>query len=436
MLALVDGNNFYVSCERVFRPSLFGRPVVVLSNNDGCAISRSNEAKALGIRMGQPWHEFRHLERTAGVVALSANFELYGDMSHRVMALLGRHAPGQEVYSIDECFLDFQGLPGDLVALMRQVRAEVLQQTGIPVCVGLGPTKTLAKLGNHIAKSAERKPDRYPASQAQVCHLGALSPRQRQVLFTATEVGEVWGIGPQVAARLNAAGVHTVSDLLAHDAAALRQRFSVVLTRTLRELQGTPCLALEDAVQARQQIKCSRSFGASVLDLPSLVEAVSTFASRAAEKLRRQASLAGAVQVYLRTNPFRTHDEQRSRTWTTPLARPTDDTQRLVQAAVRGLEAAYTAGYRYAKVGVTLLDLQAATHCQEELPWIASGNAPAPDRGPLMKAMDAMNQRYGKGTIAVASTGATRPERHWVMRQERRTPRYTTQWDELPEVRA
>ncbi len=436
MLALVDGNNFYVSCERVFQPSLVGRPVVVLSNNDGCAISRSNEAKALGIRMGQPWHEFRHLERTAGVVALSANFELYGDMSQRVMVLLGRHAPGQEVYSIDECFLDFEGLPGDLVDLMRRVRAEVLQQTGIPVCVGLGPTKTLAKLGNHIAKSAERQSDRYPASQAQVCHLGALSPRQRQLLFAATKVGEVWGIGPKLAAQLNAAGVYTVNDLLAHDADALRRRFSVVLARTLRELQGIPCLTLEDEARARQQIKCSRSFGASVLDLPSLVEAVSTFASRAAEKLRQQGSVAGAVQVYLRTNPFRPQDEQRSRTWTTPLPRPTDDTQRLVQAAVRGLEAAYTPGYRYAKVGVTLQDLQAATHRHDELPGFASGHAPAPDRGPLMKAMDAVNRRYGKGTLTVASTGATRPQRHWVMRQERRTPRYTTQWDELPEVRA
>lgn len=217
MFALIDGNNFYVSCERVFRPSLNGQPVVVLSNNDGCAIARSNEAKALGVKMGQPWFQCRELERDAGLIALSANFALYGDMSQRLMTILAGFAPKQEIYSIDECFLDLSGLRGDLVERGRAMREQVLQWIGIPCGVGLGPTKTLAKLANHIAKTAERKPGNYPAEFAQVCHLGALGGGQREALFAATEVGEVWGIGRRIGAQLQAAGVHGVLDLVRLD---------------------------------------------------------------------------------------------------------------------------------------------------------------------------------------------------------------------------
>ena len=286
MLALVDGNNFYVSCERVFRPALVGRPVVVLSNNDGCAIARSNEAKALGVKMAQPWFEIRHLEQEAGLVALSANFELYGDMSDRMMQVIGRYAPRQEIYSIDECFLDFAGIRGDLSDIGRRVRDEVLQVTGIPCCVGIGPTKTLAKLANHIAKSAKRKPGSYPARLAQVCNLGELAEEGLDELLAATDVGEVWGIGPRIGRQLSDAGVTTVQALRAFDLATLRQRFSVVLERTVLELRGTPCIELEDAPSAKRQIMCSRSFGAPVCTLEDLTEAISTFAARGAEKLR------------------------------------------------------------------------------------------------------------------------------------------------------
>ena len=446
MLALVDGNNFYVSCERVFRPALIGRPVVVLSNNDGCAIARSNEAKALGIRMGQPWFEFRHLAQDQGVVALSANFELYGDMSDRMMQVAGRYAPRQEIYSIDESFLDFTGVQGDLVAIARLLRAEVLSATGIPTCIGLAPTKTLAKLANHIAKTAERKPGLYPADIAQICALGLGKNvgAGLSALLAATAVGEVWGVGRRIGEQLKAAGISTVHDLAQVDLAAIRQQFGVVLERTVLELRGTACIDLDDAPEPKQQIMCSRSFGTPVLALEDLTEAVSTFAARAAEKLRRQDHLAGAVMVFIRTSPFRRDDAQYSRSLTVPLRRPTADTAQLVQAATQGLQAIYRAGFRYAKAGVMLVDLVASTTVQGELDLFggldAQGGAldERPGRAKLMAALDQVNGRYGKGTMTMASSGtaANASLRTWVMKQERRTPRYTTSWDEMPIARA
>ena len=214
MFALVDGNNFYVSCERVFRPSLNGRPVIVLSSNDGCAIARSNEAKALSIRMGAPWFEIRHLEEQEGLVALSANFALYGDMSNRMMSIAASLGPRQEIYSIDESYISLDQMPGDLVKRSRIVRERILQWTGLPCGVGIGSTKTLAKLANHIAKSAERKPGSYPSSMAVVCSLAALPASDLDALFQATDVGEVWGVGRRIGKQLNDAGVHTVLDLV------------------------------------------------------------------------------------------------------------------------------------------------------------------------------------------------------------------------------
>ena len=216
----MDGNNFYASCERVFQPRLIGRPVVVLSNNDGCAIARSDEAKALGIKMGAPFFKIRHLEEEAGLVALSANFALYGDMSDRMMSLAAGLGHRQEVYSIDECFVDLAGIPGDLVQRARKIRARIHQWTGIPTCIGIGPTKTLAKLANAIAKSAERKPGSYPAHHAQICHLGAISEAERTALLAATDVAEVWGVGRQLSAQLQQVGIRTALDLARMDPAA------------------------------------------------------------------------------------------------------------------------------------------------------------------------------------------------------------------------
>ena len=441
MFALVDVNNMYVSCERVFRPSLVGRPVVVLSNNDGCAIARSNEAKDLGVKMAQPWFQVRHLEREAGLIALSANFELYGDMSSRMMTVVAQYAPRQEVYSIDECFLDFEGVRGDLVAVGRDMRATVLQWTGLPTSVGYGPTKTLAKLANHVAKAADRKPGTYPAQLAQVCDFGAMSRRELDQVMQVTEVGDVWGVGKKTSARLNDGGIRTVLDLVNAHVAALRRQFSVVLEKTVLELRGTSCLDVDDSPAANQQIMCSRSFGAPVTTLPDLTEVVSQFASRVAEKVRHQQSVAGAVHVFITTSPFHKNDRQHSPSVTMPLARPTADTRLLIGAAVRALEGMYRPGFNYVKAGVMLVDLQPEGQEQGELDLFSGTHEPEAsatqrDRSHLMGAVDALNRRFGRGAVTVASAVRQGTHTSYTARQERRSPRYTTRLDEIPTARA
>lgn len=432
MFALVDGNNFYVSCERVFRPDLNGKPVIVLSNNDGCAIARSNEAKALGIKMGAPWFEIRHFEESHGLVALSANFALYGDLSDRVASIIAGMGPAHEVYSIDESFVDLTGVPADLTDRARRVRERILQWVGIPCGVGLGSTKTLAKLANYIAKTAERKPGSYPADLAQVCNLATLTKEELKAVFEATAVGEVWGVGRKISAQLNKGGIHTVQDFVQLDPATVRRRWSVVLERTVLELQGTSCMSLEDAPPAKQEIACTRSFGRPITEFHHVVEAVTEFACRAAEKMRKQNSLAGQIMVFVRTSPFRP-EAQYSRSVVVPLRRPTSDTGDLVAAAVAGLRAIYRPGFKLAKAGVMLLELQDGAYEQFELDL---ENDTSCDRSKLMIAMDAVNQRFGKGALHVASSGMAGDKRVWSMKQERRTPGYTTSWEGMREVRA
>lgn len=412
----------------MFRPDLNARPVVVLSNNDGCAIARSNEAKALGIKMGAPWFEIRHLEEDEGLIALSANFGLYGDMSDRMMSLAGGLGHRQEIYSIDESFVDLSGIRGDMVDRSRRMRQRILDWTGLPTCIGIGQTKTLAKLANHIAKTAERKPGSYPAELSQVCHLGAMSQEERNQALAATEVGEVWGVGPRIGRQLIDEGVRTVFDLAKLDPATVRRRWSVVLERTVRELQGQPCIDLEDAPPAKKEIACTRSFGHAVTDLGELEEAVTTFASRAAEKLRRQDSQAGQVITFVRTSPFRP-DKQFSKSILVPLRRPTADTAALVEAALIGLRAIYRPGYKLAKAGVMLVDLTDSAIVQGELDLVT---ADVPDRSKLMTAMDELNLRYGRGAVILASAGTGAMPKNWAMKQERRTPRYTTRIGEIP----
>jgi len=425
MLALIDGNNFYVSCERVFQPWLKGRPVVVLSNNDGCAIARSDEAKALGIKMGAPYFQLRELERDAGLIALSANFALYGDMSERMMSLAAGLGHTQEVYSIDESFVDLSGIPGDLVRRARTLRRRILQWIGIPTCIGIGPTKTLAKLANAIAKSAERKPGSYPAQHAQICHLGACSRDELRALLAATEVGEVWGVGPRIGAQLRAQGIHTALDLQGMSPAAAKAGWSVVLEKTVRELGGTPCIAFEDEPPAKQQIACTRSFGHPVTELTELQEAITEFACRAAEKLRQQHSHTGHIMAFIRTSPFRQQDAQYSRSASIPLPSPTSDSAHITQAANAILKRIYRPGYRYAKAGVMLMDLQPASREQLTLDF----DDTMPDnRVRLMHAMDQLNQRYGRGTLKLASAGAPRARKLWAMKQEKMSTGYTTDW--------
>ena len=432
MYALVDGNNFYVSCERVFRPDLNGKPVVVLSNNDGCAIARSNEAKALGIKMGEPYFEIRHFESSAGLVALSANFALYGDLSDRVASITAGLGPRQEIYSIDESFVDLTGVPGDLTDRSRRVRARILQWVGIPCGVGIGQTKTLAKLANFIAKTAERKPGSYPAHLAQVCNFSELSPAERNRIFRATPVNEVWGVGRKISAELIEGGVHTVYDLARLDAAMIRRRWSVVLERTVLELNGISCMELDEIPSAKKEIACTRSFGCPVTELHHIIEAVSSFASRAAEKLRKQCSLSNQIMVFIRTSPFR-KEPQYSQSIVVPLRRPTADTGEIVAAAVMGLRSIYRPKFKLAKAGVILLELQQTVNIQYELPL---EDDTTQNRDRLMKALDTVNDRFGKGTLQMASAGIAKESHLWTMKQQRKTPCYTTNWKDILEVKA
>lgn len=442
MHALIDGNNFYVSCERVFAPCLVGKPVVVLSSNDGACIARSNEAKELGVKMAQPWFQVKHLERTAGLIAVSANHELYGDMSSRMMAVEARYAPRQEVYSVDESFLDFTGVRDDLVATGRAMRAAILKETGLPTSVGFGATKTLAKLANHIGKTADRKLGTYPVHLAQVCDFGRLEKHELDALFAATEVGCVWGVGKRITEKLKAGGIHTVLDLMRADSATLRSQFSVTLEKTLLELRGTSCMEVDDAPPPRQQILVSRSFGKAITHVDGIIEAVSEFTSRAAERLRGQGNVASALGIFFMTSPFRQNDRQHSVNVTVPLMRPTADSAVLVSAATAAVREQFRSGFNYAKAGAVLSDLRPVGQRQGELDLFSALDEEMQvdrNREKLMSAMDALNHRFGRDSVRLGSTAAASSGaeiRVWATKQDRRSPRFTTRWDEVPVVRA
>jgi DNA polymerase V len=416
-IALIDGNNFYVSCERVFNPALEGKPVVVLSNNDGCAVSRSNEAKDLGVKMGAPWFKLKDLAKQHGIIGLSSNYALYADMSNRMMSVLGQYSPDQEIYSIDECFLGLGGFGNfDLFEHAQAMRRHVRQWVSIPVCVGIGETKTLAKLANHCAKKGH-------AGSDGVCDLTRLSTAERSKVFSGIDVGEIWGVGPRISERLRSGGIQTVEGLRRADPKAIRREFSVVMERTVQELNAMPCIELTDVAPAKQQIMSSRSFGRYVTDIQGLREAVASYVAIAAEKLRRQGSVAGMIQVYVRTNPFREGHPQYSKALTVPLPESTDDTLMLTRAALWGLRRIFVAGYEYQKAGVTLMNLSDASHQQ------ASLFSASKDNVKLMDTMDRINGIWGRGTLRSAATGVVKP---WAMKRERMSPRWTTCWDELP----
>jgi len=419
-IALVDCNNFYVSCERVFNPRLEGKPVVVLSNNDGCAVARSNEVKALGIKMGEPWFKMKDVAQKHGIIAMSSNYSLYGDMSARVMSILSDFSPNQEIYSIDECFLDLDGFdPNTLMDYGQKIRQRVRQGTGIPVCVGMADTKTLAKLANHCAKKGL-------AGSNGVCDFGSMDEQLLSELFAEIPVGEVWGIGRRITAKLNEMNILTIQGLRSSDPEYIRQQFSVVVERTVKELNGIPCIELEDATQPRQQIMVSRSFGNEVSQLADLSESISYYATLAAEKLRHDGSVASSLCVFVRTNPFKDDVPQYSRSMVVPLLRPTDDTLKLVHAALQGLKHIYKTGYGYKKSGVLLMALQPKGTVQASLFDEPEDQAKSDS---MMQVMDAINRKMGKGSVTVASSGV-RPR--WAMRRERKSPSYTTEWGELP----
>ena len=421
-IALIDVNNFYVSCERVFNPKLVGKPVVVLSNNDGCAVARSNEVKALGVGMGAPWFKFKDLAKQHGIIAMSSNYALYADMSNRVMSILRQYSPDQEVYSIDESFLDLTGFQSrDLIKYGQHMRKRILKWTGLPVCVGIGSTKTLSKLANHCAKKR-------PVFNS-VCNFNTMSQEELDALLSQVDVGEIWGVGRKLAPKLQALGFNTVLDLKRANPERLRQQFSVVMEKTIRELNDTVCIELEDVAAAKKQILSSRSFGHPVSDYNSLAESITLYMSRAAEKLRLQQSFAGSVYVYIRTSPFKPDDPFYSNGMTIPLPCPTDDSRQLVNAVLWGLKQIYKPNFNYAKAGVMLSELVPAQGVQTDL---FSQVQATPKSAALMSTMDSINKKMGKESIKLASEGFKRP---WKMRQQNKSPSYTTIWEDLAKVK-
>ena len=415
-IALIDVNNFYASCERVFNPTLEGKPLVVLSNNDGCAIARSAKAKELGIKMGEPWFKLKETAKQYGVIAVSSNYALYADMSNRVMDIIGQYSPSQEVYSIDESFLDLTGIQPDHVKIAREMRERIKQWTGLPVCVGIGESKTLAKLANHVAKKR--------SEYAGVCNLNTLHPEALDELMKSIDVAEVWGIGRQINTILRALGINTVYDLKTASPEYLRQQFNVVVEKTHRELNGITCMELEDITPAKQEIMSSRSFGYKVSDLKSLQDAVSLYISTAAEKLRRQDSFAGAVRVFIRTSPHGDGPKY-ANSMTIALPTPTDDTLRLAKTALWILKRIYRRGYEYQKAGVMLTDIRSVSSQQTDL---FTSNSPSK----LMTVMDAVNAKMGKSMLRIASQGFDAP---WKMKQGNKSPNYTTNWKDLVQVK-
>ena len=428
MYALVDCNNFYVSCERVFQPRLEGRPAVVLSNNDGCLISRSAEAKALGLQMGDPYFQVKSLLEQHNVAVFSSNYALYGDMSRRVMWYLSQVAPAVEIYSIDEAFLDLHGMERFLVdsldTFARTVRANVLARTGIPTCVGIAPTKTLAKLANRLAK---KRP-----GMGGVCYLDTDARRRWALEQVAVE--DVWGIGRQYAQKLYAAGISTAAGLAScSEAFARRHLGGVVGARLVRELQGFPCQGLapsEDGTLARRSLCYSRTFGRPLSDFPDIVGAVSAFTSRAAEKLRRQGNEAHLMTVFLSKSRYGLEPPPYSCSAVLTLPMATSDTVELVRFARAALKRLWQPGNRYTKAGVIFDGLEPAG--QTQLALFEAGPL-SKKRTHLMAELDALNRRFGKGTVKLASLvlppGQGRAP--WEGQAQWRTPQYTTRLEDF-----
>ena len=420
-LALIDCNNFYVSCERVFQPKLEGKPVLVLSNNDGCVVSRSNEVKALGLKMGEPWFKLEKLAKQHGIIAFSSNYTLYDDLSTRVMSILSTFSPRQEIYSIDECFLDLDGFdPQSLMTYGQTMRQTIMRNVGIPVCVGIADTKTLAKLANHCAKKGF-------AGEDGVCDFGLLDESQRSALFSNIPVGDVWGVGRRISEGLLAMRIKTIGDLRTTNLKRIRSQFSVVLERTVQELNGISCIQLEEIGKPRQQIIVSRSFGTMITGLDDLSESIAYFTTRAAEKLRRDGSVATSISVYIHTNPFR-EDAPQYNGSTIVQFQPSDDTMELISAALKGLKEIYRSGFHYKKSGVLLMGLQRKGSVQATLFDDTDKQAKSVN---MMRTLDAINKKMGKGSVTLAASGINH---RWAMRRERQSPNYTTNWFELPIV--
>ncbi len=417
-IALVDCNSFYCSAERVFRPDLCSTPIVVLSNNDGAVVSRTDEAKALGIKMGVPWFQVKDFAEEHGVIAFSSNYALYAELSQRVMNILSTFSPRFEQYSIDEGFVDLTGTM-KLRDVTYEMRERVMKWTGIPVCVGVGSTKTLAKLANHVAKT-------HPRSMG-VFNFNDLTVEQQEKLLKRIPVEKVWGVGRRLTQRLTTHGVSTAYDLKVANASALRADFGVVMERTQRELQGIQCVELEDMPAPKKQMLRSRSFGKPVVDLHVMQDALSVFTTSAVQALREQNSTTSLIQVFMSTSRYR-EEPQYSPNMCVPLPQPTNDTQIIVRWVSHIAQMLWKDGYRYAKAGVMLGEIASESNQQFDLLKPRSG-----PNTKLMSAIDSLNLRYGKGCVRVSTGGEMSHE--WGMKQERKSQAFTTSWDAIPIVK-
>ncbi|WP_287030075.1 translesion error-prone DNA polymerase V subunit UmuC [Pseudomonas sp. UBA6310] len=414
VFALIDCNSFYCSCERVWRPDLLRTPIVVLSNNDGCVISRTPEAKALGIKMGAPYFQIKNDLRRWGVVAFSSNYALYGDISQRVITVIESLVPALEVYSIDEAFADLTGIAG-AEPLGREIRRRVLQCTGIPVGVGIAGTKTLAKLANHAAK-------RWQKQTGGVVDIR--DPERRDKLLRALDVGEVWGVGRKLRAHFEGMKIKTAWDLAQTDPWMLRKKFSVVVEKTARELRGTPCLQLDDPDPPKQEICCSRMFGQRLKAIEPIREAVASYTARASEKLRAQGSLCKRLRVSVRTGMFNPEEAKYANGVLCELPYPTDDVRLLTAAALAGLDRVFRDGYNYSKAEILLLDLCQRGEYTADL--FATTQPEASER--VMSVLDEINAKWGRGTLR---PGRVTSSPDWGMRRELMSQSFTTRMDQL-----
>ena len=415
--ALVDCNNFYVSCERLFNPALIGKPVVVLSNNDGCVVARSQEVKDLGIKMGVPVFRIYELIKRHNIQGYSSNYSLYGDLSGRVMSTLAYFAPDVEIYSIDEAFIDLSGFRyRDLTEYGSEIRQRVRQWVGIPVSVGIAPTKTLAKLANRLAKQ----------SKSGVCDL-SIYPSIDNIL-SQVDVGDLWGIGSKHANWLRARGITTALHLKDADEIVIRARMGIVGVKLQMELRGESCLAMELVDSPKKGTCVSRSFPKSITNLPELKEAIASFTHRAAEKLRRQKQVASVITVFARTSPFR--DDFYSNSATAELALSSNYTHELSRTATHLGESIYRQGHNFKKAGVIMTGLVSESQIQGNLFDVGNDEAKARSRS-LMSVMDTINDMYRRDTLRFASTGVIQV---WKSKSEQRSPQYTTCWGDLLEV--
>lgn len=432
MFALVDCNNFYTSCERLFRPDLKNRPIVVLSNNDGCIISRSNEAKQIGVEMGAPTHKILGFLKHHNVEVCSSNYALYADLSERVMESLRLLAPKVEVYSIDEAFLDLDKLASepDLSAYGLRIKNTVYQWVGLPVCVGIGPSKTLAKLANHVAKEAQKNNGNGNGVVDLSC------PVAQYQWLSRTPVADVWGVGTRSAKRLVGFGIHTALDLRNAPKKFIRKQFSVVIERIAMELAGISCSELATDGQARQQIVCSRSFGRKLNDLNIVRRALNNHVVRAVKKLDTDKSLTQAITVSIKTNPFSLDDAQYRSALSAELSKPTNSTGTIIKLANHLLECLWREGFEYHKVGISLHKLSPLDCAQYSLFNDAlndSGAASQVRENSLNHTISELNKQTDT-TITVAAALPSAEDKQWQMQRKYVSPAYTTQWSDLVRV--